>query len=66
MLRALRPGDVLLMDNLRAHKQPAVATAVHAAGAYNSLHSPYSPDFNPIENFFSKLKSYLRKVQALD
>ncbi len=60
----LRPGDVLLMDNLRAHKQPAVATAVRAAGASILFTPPYSPDFNPIENFFSKLKAYLRKVQA--
>ena len=57
----LRPGDVVLMDNLRAHKAPAVATAVRAAGASILFTPPYSPDFNPIEKFFSKLKAYLRR-----
>jgi transposase len=60
----LRPGHVLLMDNLSSHKQPAVEAAVRAVGASIFFTPPYSPDLNPIENFFSKLKTYLRKVQA--
>ena len=60
----LQLGDVVLMDNLSAHKQPAVEAAIRAAGASLLFTPPYSPDFNPIENFFSKLKAYLRKVQA--
>ena len=60
----LRPGDVGLMDNLSAHKQPAVEAAIRAVGATIIFTPPYSPDFNPNENFFLKLKAYLRKVQA--
>ena len=60
----LRPGHVLLMDNLSSHKQPAVEAAVRAVGASIFFTPPYSPDLNPIENFFSKLKAHLRKVQA--
>jgi len=60
----LRPGHVLLMDNLSSHKQPAVEAAVRAVGASIFFTPPYSPDFNPIENFFSKLKAWLRSVRA--
>jgi transposase len=49
---------------LSSHKQPAVEAAVRAVGASIFFTPPYSPDLNPIENFFSKLKAYLRKVQA--
>ena len=52
------------MDNLSAHKQPAVEAAIRAVGATIIFTPPYSPDFNPNENFFLKLKAYLRKVQA--
>ena len=58
----LRPGDIVVMDNLGSHKGPAVAAAIEAAGARLLYLPPYSPDFNPIENAFSKLKALLRKA----
>lgn len=58
----LRPGDVVVMDNLGSHKAPAVAAAIEAVGASLLYLPPYSPDFNPIENAFSKLKALLRKA----
>ena len=58
----LRPGDVVIMDNLSSHKSPAVRTAVEAASAELRFLPPYSPDFNPIENAFAKLKALLRKA----
>ena len=55
----LRPGDVVVMDNLGRHRGPAVAVVIEAVGA-SLLHlPPYSPDFNPIENAFSKLEALL-------
>ena len=57
----LSPGDVVIMDNLGSHKGPAVRAAI-AAGASLLYLPPYSPDFNPIENAFSKLKALLRKA----
>jgi transposase len=58
----LSPGDVVVMDNLSSHKGPAVRNAIEAAGASLLYLPPYSPDFNPIENAFSKLKALLRKA----
>ena len=58
----LKPGDVLLMDNLSSHKGPAVRRAIEAAGANLLYLPPYSPDFNPIEKAFAKLKALLRKA----
>ncbi len=60
----LKPGDVVIMDNLAAHKSPAVRDAVEAAGARLLFLPPYSPDLNPIENAFAKLKALLRKAAA--
>ena len=60
----LRPGDVVILDNLPAHKSIAAREAVEATGARMLFLPPYSPDFNPIENAFSKLKSILRKAAA--
>ena len=60
----LRPGDVVILDNLPAHKIAAVRDAVEATGAQLLFLPPYSPDFNPIENAFSKLKALLRKAAA--
>jgi transposase len=57
----LKPGDVVVMDNLSSHKGPAVRRAIEAAGANLLYLPPYSPDFNPIENAFAKLKALLRK-----
>lgn len=61
---ALRPGDVVVMDNLAAHKVASVEEAIAAAGASLLYLPPYSPDLNPIEQFFAKLKALLRKAAA--
>jgi transposase len=58
----LKPGDVVVMDNLSSHKGPAVRRAIEAAGANLLYLPPYSPDCNPIENAFAKLKALLRKA----
>lgn len=60
----LRPGDVVIMDNLPAHKVSGVRDAIEAAGATLLYLPPYSPDLNPIEMAFSKLKTLLRKAAA--
>lgn len=60
----LWPGAVVVMDNLSAHKVDGVTAAIEAVGARVVYLSPYSPDFNPIENLWSKLKGYLRAVEA--
>ena len=62
LVPALSPGDVVVMDNLGSHKGPAVRRAIEAAGATLLYLPPYSPDFNPIENAFAKLKALLRKA----
>ena len=59
---ALRPGDIVIMDNLSSHKGPRVRQMIEAAGACVLYLPPYSPDFNPIEKAFSKLKALLRKA----
>jgi transposase len=61
---ALEPGDVVVMDNLAAHKVAGVREAIGAAGATILHLPPYSPDLNPIEQAFAKLKADLRKVGA--
>ena len=58
----LRPGDVVVMDNLSSHKGPRVRALIEAAGASLRHLPPYSPDLNPIENAFAKLKALLRKA----
>jgi transposase len=58
----LRLGDIIIMDNLGSHKAAGVRAAIEAAGARLLFLPPYSPDFNPIENAFSKLKALLRKA----
>jgi transposase len=58
----LRPGDVVIMDNLSSHKGPVVRELIEAAGASLLYLPPYSPDFNPIEQAFAKLKAHLRKA----
>ena len=60
LVPTLRQGDVVIMDNLRAHKIAGVREAIEAAGAQLLFIPPYSPDLNPIELAFSKLKSLLR------
>ena len=64
LIPTLRPGDIVVMDNLSAHKGPAVERLIRAAGAEVRYLPAYSPDFNPIEKMFSKLKAWLRKVGA--
>jgi len=58
----LKPGDVVILDNLPAHKGSRVRQAIEAGGASILYLPPYSPDFNPIENAFAKLKAFLRKA----
>ena len=58
----LAPGDVVIMDNLSSHKGPRVRQMIEAACARLLYLPPYSPDFNPIENAFAKLKALLRKA----
>jgi transposase len=60
----LTPGDLVIMDNLPAHKVAGVREAIEAAGARLRYLPPYSPDFTPIEMAFSKLKALLRKAAA--
>ncbi len=61
----LSPGDVVIMDNLPAHKPLVVREAIEQAGACLEFLPPYSPDFNPIENAFAKLKALMRKAAKL-
>ena len=60
----LKPGDIVVMDNLPAHKVSGAREAIEAAGASILFLPPYSPDFNPIEEAFSKNKAILRKAAA--
>ena len=60
----LQPGDIVVMDNLGSHKGAAVRVSIEAAGASLLYLPPYSPEFNPIENAFDKLKAILRKAAA--
>jgi len=63
LVPTLRRGDVVVLDNLAAHKQPEVRTAIEQAGAQLRFLPPYSPDFNPIELAFAKLKAFLRAAR---
>ncbi len=60
LIKVLRPGDVVVMDNLSSHKGTRVIAAIEAAGATVRYLPPYSPDLNPIELAFSKFKKLLR------
>ena len=62
LVPTLKSGDVVILDNLSSHKRPAAQALIEAAGARLMFLPPYSPDFNPIEKAFSKLKALLRKV----
>ncbi len=61
---SLRPGDVVVMDNLSSHKGAGIREAIEAAGADLWYLPPYSPDLNPIEKLWSKVKAWLRRVSA--
>jgi putative transposase len=64
LVPTLEPGDIVIMDNLGSHKGNAVRRAIRAAGAKLILLPKYSPDLNPIEQVFAKLKHLLRKAAA--
>ena len=64
LVPTLRPGDIVVMDNLGSHKSKAVRRAIRAAGAHLLFLPEYSPDLNPIEQLFSKLKHWLRRAAA--
>jgi transposase len=64
LVPTLRPGDVVIMDNLGSHKAKAVRHAIRAVGARLFFLLKYSPDLNPIEQFFAKLKHWLRKAAS--
>ena len=64
LVPSLRSGDIVVMDNLAPHKNPAVAEMIQAAGADVWYLPAYSPDFNPIERMWSKVKAWLRKARA--
>jgi transposase len=61
----LHPGDIVVMDNLNAHKGPDVVAAIHAVGANVLFLPPYSPEYNPIEKAWAKLKDILRHLPTL-
>ena len=61
----LRRGDVVVWDNLGAHKSPIIRAAIEAAGARVLFLPPYSPEFNPIERAWAKLKDILRRMHTL-
>lgn len=63
LVPTLKPGDVVIMDNLGSHKSKAVRKAIRAVGARLLFLPPYSPDLNPIEQVFAKLKHLLRRSQ---
>ena len=62
LVPTLKQGDIVIMDNLGSHKGKAVRKAIRAAGAKLFFLPPYSPDLNPIEQVFAKLKTLLRKA----
>lgn len=62
LVPTLKPGDIVVMDNLPAHKNDGVRRIIEAAGAKLRYLPPYSPDLNPIEMAFAKLKAHLRKA----
>ena len=64
LVPTLRPGDIVVMDNLGSHKSKAVRDAIWSVGARRLFLPAYSPDLNPIEQVFSKLKTLLRKARA--
>jgi len=63
LVPTLKPGDIVIMDNLGSHKSAAVRAMIRDAGAHRLFLPPYSPDLNPIEQVFAKLKHLLRKAR---
>jgi transposase len=64
LVPTLRPGDIVIMDNLSPHKSEPTLAMIAAAGAEALFLPPYSPDFNPIEKMWSKIKALLRSAEA--
>lgn len=62
LVPTLKPGDIVIMDNLSSHKRPAIRQAIRNVGARLLFLPPYSPDLNPIEQMFAKLKHRLRNA----
>ena len=63
LVPTLHPGDVVVFDSLAAHKRTRVRAAIEQAGARLGFLPPYSPDFNPIELVFAKLKAFFRAIR---
>lgn len=63
LVSTLKPGDIVIMDNLGSHKSKAVRAAIKSAGARLWFLPPYSPDLNPIEQAFAKVKHWMRNAQ---
>ena len=64
LLPTLRPGDIVVMDNLAAHKDAEAISLIHSVRAEVRFQPPYSPDLNPIEKMWSKIKEFLRAAKA--
>ena len=64
LLKTLKPGDIVVIDNLGSHKSGEIRKMIRAAGAKLLFLPPYSPDLNPIEQLFSKIKQYMRAAMA--
>ena len=64
LLPTLRPGDIVVLDNLGSHRSRAVRSSIRDAGAKLAFLPPYSPDLNPIEQVFAKVKHWMRAAQA--
>ena len=64
LVPTLRPGDIVVLDNLSAHKDKGAIATINSAGAEVWFLPPYSPDFNPIEKMWSKVKEFLRAAKA--
>jgi transposase len=63
LMPTLHAGDIVVIDNLGSHKGDAIRKAIHSAGARLAFLPPYSPDLNPIEQVFAKMKTLLRKAE---
>jgi len=63
LVPTLKPGDIVVMDNLSSHKVSGIVEMIQTAGAQVKFLPPYSPDFNPIELMWSKMKAILRKLK---
>lgn len=63
LMPTLKPGDIVIMDNLGSHKSAAIAQMIHTAGVKLHYLPPYSPGLNPIEQTFSKIKYWMRMAQ---